>query len=240
MYFEVSTGPYRAPEILFGTRSYDAFAIDLWSLGATFAGFFTTLRMNADEDEDEDGSFVSEDNRDKPFVIPETIRPGAPQKWFRDSLFNAERGEIGLAWSIFKILGSPTEENWPTFGDLPHASGVTFNTVPSVNLASLLPNLPSSDKQNTAETLSRPDGPMAPSPLDLLQRLLVHTPSRRLHAANALSHPWLIADPPVLLPSEYRLANTDSDILQVYPATVWNGNDLGEWFRKTLSADLSL
>ncbi|KAF8661425.1 hypothetical protein AX16_001343 [Volvariella volvacea WC 439] len=57
MYHEVSTGPYRAPELLFGSRTYNPFAIDMWSLGATMAEFFTPLRLGraneADDDDDE-------------------------------------------------------------------------------------------------------------------------------------------------------------------------------------------
>ncbi|KAH7926814.1 kinase-like protein [Leucogyrophana mollusca] len=115
MYFEVSTGPYRAPELLFGPRTYDAFAIDLWSLGATFAEFFTPLRLSNDDD---DG--IEEDDEDEddappaPFIIPRALRPSDPSAhWARAPLFDAHRGEIGLAWSIFKTRGSPTEDTWP-------------------------------------------------------------------------------------------------------------------------------
>jgi hypothetical protein len=33
--------------------------------------------------------------------------------WKREPLFDASRGEIGLLWSIFRILGTPTKESWP-------------------------------------------------------------------------------------------------------------------------------
>ncbi|OSX67155.1 hypothetical protein POSPLADRAFT_1093759, partial [Postia placenta MAD-698-R-SB12] len=37
--------PYRAPELLFGATNYDAYATDMWSLGATFAEFFMPLKL---------------------------------------------------------------------------------------------------------------------------------------------------------------------------------------------------
>ena len=132
--------PYRAPELLFGPRTYDAFAIDTWSLGVTFAEFFTSLRLQADDEDDEDFSFPgpnrtseSESGSDSgvepraptpplmPFVVPRgTHIPTG--RWTRTSLFDGTRGEIGLAWSIFKIRGTPNEDTWPVrhplFGSL--------------------------------------------------------------------------------------------------------------------------
>jgi cyclin-dependent kinase 8/11 len=138
MYFEVATGyvlgvcslrrrisshllsfrrPYRAPELLFGPHTYDAFTTDLWSFGATFAEFFTPLRLSSSSDsdgDDDDDSAASAKKEMKPFILPSNVRPGDPSaRWRRDSLFNAERGEIGLAWSIFRIRGTPTNETWP-------------------------------------------------------------------------------------------------------------------------------
>ena len=116
--------PYRAPELLFGTRKYDAFAIDSWSLGATFAEFFTSVRLSNLLDDDEDFGFEEDTESDsgdespaKPaerFIIPKRLRIGDPSnRWARDSLFDSTRGEIGLAWSIFKTRGSPNQANWP-------------------------------------------------------------------------------------------------------------------------------
>ena len=101
---------------MFGTRTYDPLAIDLWSLGATFAHFFTPLRLwSAEKDDDDD-----DDETDTlkitptPFIVPKYISIGYPgAQWTRNSLFNGEKGEIGLAWSIFKIFGTPTTESWP-------------------------------------------------------------------------------------------------------------------------------
>lgn len=88
--------------------------MDLWSLGATCAEFFTALRLRSDEndayDSDEDVDETSTHLR-QAFILPED--GWQDLSWSRDSLFNAERGSIGLAWSIFKIRGSPTVETWP-------------------------------------------------------------------------------------------------------------------------------
>ena len=107
--------PYRAPETLFGTQTYDPFAVDSWSLGVLFADFFTRLRFNLDVDDVED-DFVSDEEIDPalpPFAVPQEYYMGARGVWSRDSLFDASRGSIGLAWSIFKVRGSPSPEDWP-------------------------------------------------------------------------------------------------------------------------------
>ncbi|KAF8971793.1 kinase-like domain-containing protein [Flammula alnicola] len=141
---------YRAPELLFGTRSYDHLAIDLWSLGATLAEFFTPLRLIGDEDDEEESESESE-SKSKSIHDDDDGAIGYPgAQWRRDSLFNGERGEIGLAWSIFKIFGTPDSVNWPEFEHLPGATSVVFNVVPAVSLRPLLPNLPPSSLADLA------------------------------------------------------------------------------------------
>ncbi|KAF7340909.1 Lanosterol 14-alpha-demethylase [Mycena sanguinolenta] len=187
MYFEVSTGAYRAPELLFGTRAYDAAALDMWSAGAVLAEMFSTLRLCSNDDEAYDEEPVySAQAGDGPFVVPHRLRVGQPETyWCRDTLFNGRRGEIGLAWSIFKIRGTPTSETWPTFRDLPGASSVDFMVVPKVPLASFLPNLPA----NSAPVL------------DLMEDLLAYPPTQRLSARDALQHAWFGGQ--ILLPPSY-------------------------------------
>ncbi|KAF5312234.1 hypothetical protein D9619_002503 [Psilocybe cf. subviscida] len=225
LYFEVSTRCYRAPELLFGCRTYDPLALDLWSLGATFSEFFTTLRLRGDEEDDGDDDDDTEPSTPasdsqtpiplKPFVVPRYLRIGYPgAQWMRDTLFNGDRGEIGLAWSIFKIFGTPTRENWPEFEHFPSASSVVFNIVPAVPLRPLLPNLPPSTMVNTKRldltrdwgvanggnthgapaaangAAEKEGGKPRPLLLDLLKRFLVYPSEHRVRAEDALRHPW--------------------------------------------------
>ena len=113
-----SSRPYRAPELLFGPRSYDAIASDLWSMGTTFAEFFTTLHYRR-VDESDYGEEDAEDDPTRPYVFDKPGSTWSQLEWERYSLFDSSRGDIGLAWSIFKTRGSPTTELWPvcTSGD---------------------------------------------------------------------------------------------------------------------------
>ncbi|KAJ8085199.1 hypothetical protein AAF712_003501 [Marasmius tenuissimus] len=169
MYFEVSTGPYRAPELLFGTRSYNAFAIDRWSLGCTLAEFFTPLVPSEPEESEYSYGYSSS-------LSAASI--------FRKPLFEGTRGEIGLAWSIFKILGTPNESSWPGFKDLPDAQRVEFTVAERQDLRTFFPGL-------GRDLGEEEGGGWGEGALDLIQRLLVYTPDERLDARRALEHAWL-------------------------------------------------
>jgi len=71
---------------------------------------------------------------------------------------------------IFKMLGTPNEETWPTMVDLPEYKG-DFPVYDQVSLASIAPKLD-------------PDG------LDLLTQLLRYEPAQRISAKAAMSHPY--------------------------------------------------
>ncbi|EAU92375.1 CMGC/CDK protein kinase [Coprinopsis cinerea okayama7 len=288
LYFEVCTGAYRAPELLFGTRAYDAIAVDLWSLGATLAEFFTPLRMSSDDTDDDgdddDGGHCHDDDDDstepgnesngassdgeygsstlQPFIVPRYLRIGYPDaQWHRDTLFNGDRGEIGLAWSIFKIYGTPTLDNWPEFDDLPGAKSVVFNVVPAVPVEPLLPNLPPSTRSSSPlaspashcnGVLSTPKAYRHPAldpirkstPFDLLSRFLVYPSGSRQTASEALRHPWITADSAILLPKGYEFemgagAGVDRDNvaqLKRMMAHEWKGKSLGELLHGVLLA----
>lgn len=74
-----------------------------------------------------------------------------------------------------------------------------------------------------------------PTVVDLLQRLLVYPPDSRFKAADALMHPWLLSDPPLVLPR----AAVWSDNMPAYAAELRNGKSAGEWLKSFLAPDLS-
>ncbi|KAI0713124.1 kinase-like domain-containing protein [Cerioporus squamosus] len=220
MCFDVATGPYRAPELLFGATDYNAYATDLWSAGAVFAEFFAPLRLcKAD---DEDGWYQEEEEEDSasdsesdeslskpPFILPKSLSPDDPDvEWARESLYDGTRGQIGLAWSIFKVHGTPTDDSWPGFKDLPDAQKVTFVQVPAVDLQKLLPNLPPAEAEPDRQAC-----------LDLMYKLLVYPPEGRLPADEALKHHFFQSGVPLLLPADHPHADRQA-------GEEWNGRTL--------------
>ncbi|OBZ79686.1 Cyclin-dependent kinase 2 [Grifola frondosa] len=89
MCFDVATGPYRAPELLFGATSYDASATDLWSLGTLCAEFYTSLRLHkqsVEDDSDGDSDTDEHDTAKTPFIIPRGLSiTSTDVVWTRDS-----------------------------------------------------------------------------------------------------------------------------------------------------------
>lgn len=83
-----------------------------------FADFFRPLKQQLDDDDDWDDDW-DEEAEDKqqnavlPFIFLQSPSPSRVTSWHRLPLFNADRGDIGLAWSIFKVSGTPNEVNWP-------------------------------------------------------------------------------------------------------------------------------
>jgi len=70
--------------------------------------------------------------------------------------------------------------------------------------------------------------------VDLLQRLLVYPPDSRLNAADALMHPWLLSDAPLVLPRTAVL----SDGMSAYAAESRDGKTAGEWLKLFLAPGL--
>ncbi|KIO17346.1 hypothetical protein M407DRAFT_32981 [Tulasnella calospora MUT 4182] len=202
----VTSGPYRPPELLFSPPTYNAFAVDMWSTGALVAEFFTSLRfvrepsyMDDDfgEGGDEEEEVMSEPATE-PFVPPKyfskvsdgTGGPSVVGKWSRVSLFDSSRGEIGLAWSIFRVRGTPNQMNWPSFKTLPDAESASFRETPRIDLTTRLPHLPA-NRVFTANAS------------DMIELLLEYEPGDRISAAHALRRPWFksVDGVPLLLPA---------------------------------------
>lgn len=90
----------------------------MWSLGVTFADFFRPLKQQLDDVEEWDDDLEEEAHEDEqhigqPFILLRDPSPSRITSWRRLPLFDADRGDIGLAWSIFKVRGTPNETNWP-------------------------------------------------------------------------------------------------------------------------------
>ena len=75
----------------------------------------TPLTLFDPEEEDEEAVFdPSGSNKIPPFIVPDASQMTNPSlRWSRNALFDSSRGEIGRAWSLFKIRGTPTAKNWP-------------------------------------------------------------------------------------------------------------------------------
>ena len=105
--------PYRAPELLFGAKTYDPKALDLWALGTIIAVMFGPPRLPQHNDEGEDEDDESDDEEayryDDPLEPPPPVDPAIPRR----TLFDSALGDLGLAGSIFRLRGSPSPSTWP-------------------------------------------------------------------------------------------------------------------------------
>ncbi|KAJ3219308.1 TFIIH complex serine/threonine-protein kinase subunit kin28 [Dinochytrium kinnereticum] len=77
--------------------------------------------------------------------------------------------DIGQLQTIFRALGTPTEEEWPGMMDLPDKKNLEFQQYPKTPLKTLF-------------TAAGDDA------LDLLERMLKYCPSQRITAYDALQH----------------------------------------------------
>lgn len=110
--------PYRAPELLFSPPIYLATAIDRWSLGTTIAQFFTPLQLIPSSSltpSESSCAFPFDEEVLHPFIIPPLLKKNIDYRarWNRCTLFDGDRGELGLAWSIFRLRGTPDDKVWP-------------------------------------------------------------------------------------------------------------------------------
>lgn len=79
--------------------------------------------------------------------------------------------EIDQLMKIFQALGTPTEENWPGVSSLPC-------------YRSTFPNWKGNNIDYYVRTFEDTDG------IDLLQKMLVYNPNKRISAKEALKHPY--------------------------------------------------
>jgi hypothetical protein len=78
--------------------------------------------------------------------------------------------EIDELFRIFRSLGTPDEESWNGVTQLPDYKS-TFPTWPKRSIGMAVPKLDAAG-------------------VDLLSKMLVYQPSKRISAKQALQHPW--------------------------------------------------
>lgn len=103
-----------------------------------------------------------------------------------------------------------------------------------VPLSSRLPNLPSSltTTDNATESEEGNSNSGEPSladddPLDLIGRLLVYPPEKRMKMVDVIEHHWLVgsSSEPLILPQDYPASEDQNQQIQ------WQGEHLGYWLR---------
>lgn len=84
-------------------------------------------------------------------------------------------------FTFFSVLGTPNEEIWPGLSELPNYKP-DFPCWPSIPLESVI-NYRNHETGEIVKCLDA-DG------LDLLQKMLVYEPGKRISAKQALRHPY--------------------------------------------------
>ncbi|KAH7648529.1 cell division control 28 [Cryptosporidium bovis] len=125
--------------------------------------------------------------------------------------------EIDMVWRIFRYFGTPTEKTWPEIGKLKYFD----KNFPVWNC-------------NTTENLKNLCKLADASAIDLLSKLLVCNPNRRISCKGALEHPWfddidrskyVMWDSRVVLPSPRTLNSNFNE--QFNDENVFQNNRVG-------------
>lgn len=157
MVCQVGTGIFRAPELLFSPSHYDPYAIDVWAAAVTLAHFYTALipipttrAKVAEVDERTSWQRAFDSNTTPPSPGSDELvfweeEPPMPQQtasgYIRTPLFEPDRGDIGLAASIFSLLGLPTDaKHWPEAEHFhPPLHRLPFTPTKGTGISSALP-----------------------------------------------------------------------------------------------------
>jgi mitogen-activated protein kinase 1/3 len=157
----VVTRWYRAPELILLEKDYTA-AIDVWSCGCIFAELMGMLKENAP-------TFL-----DRSPLFPGTscfpLSPDKASTSKRGGFPHSSQDQLNI---IFSVLGTPSEEE--------------FEFVTDGKAIEYLKSFPSRKRVDLSE-LYPGSGKEA---LDLLEKMLIFNPKKRITIDEALSHPFL-------------------------------------------------
>lgn len=147
---------YRAPELLLGDTEYTT-KVDVWACGCVFG----ELLMKAI------GNPFSSERR-----APAALFPGLT--------------ELDQVHCIFRFLGTPTKQSWPTCDRLPWFHHFTL-------------------KQSYPNVLTKYFSPerFGHAAVDLLGRMLALDPTQRVSISEALCHPFFHEDPEPMTPGSH-------------------------------------
>ena len=158
---DVGTTSYRAPELLFGCRSYGV-GIDLWALGCVIA----EIVMWGGREIEPAGLAAT---------TSEDAAVSMRQRWRENgTLFDAgELGsELALLLSVFRSLGTPTAETWPEAVAFPDWGKMEFFEFDGMGWDILMPGVDERAR-------------------DLVGKLVRFENSERMSAREALEHAWV-------------------------------------------------
>lgn len=96
------------------------------------------------------------------------------------------RGEIDQMDQIFKLLGSPTEENWPGLLEYPNAVGIKWKWQKQSKLREKFP---------MSAAFSGGGCSLSNAGFELLTRMLAYDPKQRISAKEALEHEYFSESP---------------------------------------------
>lgn len=152
---QVGTNPYRAPELLFSSRTYGA-GVDMWAAGCILAEFITARHrpLFAPDGTMSAGSSRRSSSRRSssgprtPAMSPMTSLQEASNSAIHsddedddlDSGGWSHMSDLMLLCRIFKVLGTPSPTSWPDWETLPDHGKVQFASFASPNtLADVFP-----------------------------------------------------------------------------------------------------
>ena len=112
----------------------------------------------------------------------------------------AGRSEIDQLSKMFQLLGTPNNKIWPGFSKLPNAKMLARIDQPYSFLSKRYPNLPE-------------------DALDLLSKLLIYDPRKRITAQQALDHVYFTSKPYMKHPDLFPTWPTKQNRPKTSPAT---------------------